>query len=77
MTGAQRVARRRAALRAQGLKPRTFWLPDRSSETWKQAAREDGQRLRQWYREHPEVVAWMEAMVDEALASLPPEDHDY
>lgn len=28
MTGAERVAKRRAALRAQGYKPRQFWLPD-------------------------------------------------
>lgn len=28
MTGAERVAKRRAALRAKGLKPRQFWLPD-------------------------------------------------
>lgn len=28
MTGAERVAKRRAALRAEGLKPRQFWLPD-------------------------------------------------
>lgn len=28
LTGAQRVAKRRAALRAQGLRPRQFWVPD-------------------------------------------------
>ncbi len=28
LTGAQRVAKRRAALRAQGLRPRQIWLPD-------------------------------------------------
>lgn len=32
LTGAQRVAKRRAALRAQGLKPRTFWLPEITPE---------------------------------------------
>jgi Protein of unknown function (DUF3018) len=28
MTGAERVAKRRAALRASGLRPRQIWLPD-------------------------------------------------
>jgi Protein of unknown function (DUF3018) len=28
MTGAQRVAKRRATLRANGLRPRQIWLPD-------------------------------------------------
>ena len=31
MTSAERVAKRRAALRAQGLRARTLWLPDRAS----------------------------------------------
>lgn len=31
MTGAERVAKRRAALRAQGLKPKQYWLPDLSN----------------------------------------------
>ena len=30
LTNRDRVARRRAALRAQGLRPRQFWLPDMS-----------------------------------------------
>ena len=33
MTGAQRVAKRRAALRAQGLKLKQFWVPDLSNPT--------------------------------------------
>ena len=31
MTGAERVAKRRAALRARGLKLKQFWLPDLSN----------------------------------------------
>ncbi len=31
MTGAQRVAKRRAALRAKGLRPKQFWVPDMSN----------------------------------------------
>jgi Protein of unknown function (DUF3018) len=41
MTGAERVARRRAALRAQGLRPRTFWLPDPESEAFQEQAQRD------------------------------------
>ncbi|NJS15106.1 MAG: antitoxin MazE family protein [Sphingopyxis sp.] len=33
MTGAERVAKRRAALRATGLRPRQFWLPDLANPT--------------------------------------------
>lgn len=32
LTGAERTARRRAKLRAQGLKPHTFWLPELTPE---------------------------------------------
>ena len=32
-TGVQRVAKRRAALRSQGLRPIQIWVPDRSSPT--------------------------------------------
>lgn len=41
MTGAERVAKRRAALRAQGLRPRTFWLPDRRDAAFDEQARRD------------------------------------
>ncbi len=77
LTGAERVARRRAALRAQGLRPRTFWVPDRNSEAWQRAAREDSLRLKAWYDGNPEVMGWVEAMTDDVLAALPPEDFDY
>ena len=40
-TPRERTARRRAALRAQGLKPRQFWLPDvNDPEVQAQIARE-------------------------------------
>ena len=41
LTGAERVARRRAALRAQGLRPKQFWVPDVRSPAFRaQIARE-------------------------------------
>ncbi len=33
VSGAERVAKRRAALRARGLRPRQFWLPDMRDAT--------------------------------------------
>lgn len=77
LTGAERVAKRRAALRAQGLRPRTFWLPDRNSEAWKLAAREDSLRLKAWYDANREVMAWVDDMTADVLATLPPEEFDY
>lgn len=35
LTSSERSARRRAALRARGLRPRTFWLPDRDDPAFK------------------------------------------
>ena len=37
--GRERVARRRAALRAQGLRPKQFWVPDVHSAEFKEKAR--------------------------------------
>lgn len=33
LTGTERVARRRAALEAMGLRPKQFWVPDLHDET--------------------------------------------
>jgi hypothetical protein len=41
MTSAERVAKRRAVLRAQGLRARTFWLPDRASAAFKESVVRD------------------------------------
>lgn len=35
----ERVRRWREALRAQGLRPRQFWLPDTSNPAWRMEAR--------------------------------------
>lgn len=41
LTSRERVAKRRAALRAQGLRPKQFWVPDlRKSEVREQIRRE-------------------------------------
>lgn len=56
LTGAERVARRRAALRAQGLRPRTFWLPDPNSEAFKEQARREVEALNAWYAKNMDIV---------------------
>jgi ABC-type branched-subunit amino acid transport system substrate-binding protein len=53
MTGAERARRWRAAMRAKGLRPRTFWLPDASTPEFKEQARRDCEGLRRWYSENP------------------------
>jgi hypothetical protein len=39
MASSERVAKHRAALRAQGLRPKQFWLPDTSDPAWRAEAR--------------------------------------
>lgn len=73
LTGAQRVAKRRAALRAQGLRSRTFWLPDTSSDDFQSAATRACAAIdKAW--EDEQLQGWMDAMIDDVLADLPPPD---
>ena len=62
MTGAERVAKRRAALRAQGLRPRTIWVPDRNSPEFKAQAARDVETLNAWYDANPAILAELEEM---------------
>lgn len=71
LTGAERVARRRATLRAQGLRPRTFWLPDPLIEANREQARRDVERLWALESEDAESMAWAQAMTDELLRDHP------
>ena len=70
LTGAERVAKRRATLRANGLKPRTFWLPDTKTPAFKARARRSCAWL--WDRavEDEQSLAFAEAMTDEILSGL-------
>lgn len=70
LTGAERVARRRAALRAQGLRPRTFWLPDTTTAEFKEQARQTVEWL--WKHQDGEAMVFVEAMTWEVLKDLPP-----
>jgi Protein of unknown function (DUF3018) len=71
LTGAQRVAKRRAALRAQGLKPKTIWVPDRNSDAFKEQARRDCERAWELVPEEEQAMAFVEAMTDELLRDHP------
>ena len=71
MTGAERVAKRRAALRAQGLRPRTFWLPDPNNESFKAQAERDVARTWELESHDAEAMAFVEAITDELLRDHP------
>lgn len=57
----ERVAKRRAALRAQGLKPKQFWVPDVHSAAFKAEARRQS-RLLALAMENSDDLAFAEAV---------------
>ena len=65
------MAKRRAALRAQGLRPRTFWLPDPDNEVFKAQAERDVARTWELESHDAEAMAFVEAMTDELLRDHP------
>ncbi len=73
MTGAERVAKRRAALRAQGLRARTFWLPDTSTDAFKTKAAQASAAIDRTWKDDG-LGEWMDAMIDDVLAAYPPPD---
>jgi Protein of unknown function (DUF3018) len=70
LTGAERVAKRRAALRAQGLRPKTIWVPDVKSPAFRERAARSCQWL--WARipEEEDLMAWADAMNAEVFVDL-------
>ena len=70
LTSTERSARRRAALRAAGLRPRTFWLPDTSSAAFREQAQRDCEYLWRSVPADEEAMAFVEAMTDDLLADL-------
>jgi len=71
LTGAERVARRRAALRAQGLRPRTLWVADRNSEAFKAQAQRDVALINEMRRDS-DTMAFIES-----IQYWPEEDYDW
>ena len=70
MTSAERVAKRRAALRAQGLRPKTFWLPDTATPEFQEEARQTREWLWARVEEDREAMAFAAMMTDAVLQSL-------
>jgi hypothetical protein len=66
----QRVQKRRAALRAAGLRPVQLWLPDTRDPKFRKAMEEEGRRIAEADAKDPELQAWMDAVWEETLADV-------
>jgi len=62
-TPQQRMAARRARLRAQGLRPVQFWVPDLRDPKVRADLRRQGKLLAR-HPENAEIDAWIEAATD-------------
>ena len=72
LTGAQRVAKRRAALRAQGLRPRQIWLPDLRDPKVRARIQADAAALAAQSHRWDDILDDVEAMGAEVLDDIPP-----
>lgn len=61
LTSRERVARRRAALRAQGLRPKQIWVPDVHSPAFREQARRAALAVANSPRE-AEDQAWVDSV---------------
>ena len=74
LTGAQRVAKRREALRAQGLRPKQSWVPDvRDPQVLEGIRRSVAIICAQ--KDENEVMSMIASLHDEAMADEP--DYDW
>ncbi len=71
LTGAQRAARYRAAKRAQGLRLKQIWVPDLRDPKVLADIKREVEEINRRDRKSG-IMAEIEAMGDELLASLPP-----
>ena len=74
MTGAERVAKRRAALRAKGLKPRQFWLPDLNNPKVRAGLAQEAKHIHR-HDAATDVGAFLESIRAETWAGEP--DYDW
>ncbi len=74
LTGAERVAKRRAAMRAQGLRPIQIWVPDLRNPEVREAIRRSVEIINR-RDEEEDVMAWIESLHDEVMANEP--DYDW
>ena len=70
MTGAQRVARHRAAKRAQGLRLKQIWVPDLSSPVMRARLQADAAALAAQGNRWAGIVDDAEAMTAEVLSDV-------
>ncbi len=71
LTGAQRVAKRRAALRAQGLRPKQIWVPDLRDPTIRLAVQADAAALAAQAHKWDDLWIEMEALQADLWDSEP------
>ena len=74
LTGAQRVAKRRAALRAQGLRPKQTWVPDVRDPKVLEGIRRSVAIIRA-DKDENDVMAMLASLYDEVMAGEP--DYDW
>lgn len=74
LTASQRTARRRAKLRAQGLRPRQIWLPDLRDPKVRAEIQADAAALAAQAHKWDSLIDDVEAMSGELLDELPPYD---
>lgn len=74
LTGAQRVAKRRATLRAQGLRARQFWLPDLRDPRVQAQIQQSVAAINK-SREEAALLDWLETNLAEVMADEP--DYDW
>jgi Protein of unknown function (DUF3018) len=74
MTGAERVAKRRAALRAKGFKLKQFWVPDVNAPQML-ADIQRGVAAINRSGDGAEIMEWLDANYDEVMAGEP--DYDW
>ena len=72
LTGAQRAAKRRAVLRAEGLRPRQIWLPDMRDPKVRAEIRADAAALAAQAHKWDDLWIEMEAMQADLWDSEPP-----
>ena len=72
LSSTERSRRRREALRARGLRPKTAWLPDPAAPEVKKEVK---QALDRWWSladDEEQALRFAELMTDDVLADLPP-----
>lgn len=74
MTGAERVAKRRATLRARGLKLKQFWVPDLSNPKALADIRRGIAAIND-SEDEADVMAYINSLYDEVMANEP--DYDW